>query len=322
MPRVATLFVAFSLVFALHIRSVGVIRRSHGVGKMVFVTAIFVSDGRQRWREATAVKSLKVMHKSLQRSQSKPPELHVFTDIESASTLMKHSSNLVIHLANITELPVTLYCDAWKSLSRNKLHFVQLLLKQIDHVVWIDLDTIVFADLQPAFQKARSWVAGYQHGGCGGLSTCSDFPIPISPQFDALGDLWSLDSSTIDEVIELERKLAEKNQLPKYDLQGIFTLILMRKSRSIKLLHELIPYNFGFFCYNFSHSLEDLKLTTQNGRLICDAKQHVSMSKNVGAISFTGETMQTLLRAENISQLQHVGDRLAYSILEELFTGV
>ena len=54
-----------------------------------------------------------------------------------------------------------------------------------------------------------------------------DFSKKVRPEFDALGDVWSLDAKTIGKVRDFKRRVISKMKTPpKYDLQTYFGLML------------------------------------------------------------------------------------------------
>ena len=268
------------------------------------------------------------MYRSLQLSQTNTPILHIYTDIDNFKTKMyagklrevAETKTIFIHHVEEEKLPRTKYENPWKSLSRNKLHFVKQLLAIADHVIWIDIDTLVFVDLEQTFQYTNSWVLGYQHGGCSGFKNCSDLPFHLQPEFDALGDLWALDRTAISEVEKTEALLSLVGRLPEYDLQGIYSIMLQSGGSSITPLHRFLPFNFGFFCYDgFAHDPELLNISMRNLALVCNEKPYVNMSMEVGAISFTGETMQEILTQDDTKLFAHIKDERARIKVRDLF---
>ena len=81
----------------------------------------------------------------------------------------------------------------------------------------------------------------------------------IRPEFDALGDLWSLDLGGIEKVRDFEKRWMSRAMAtpPKYDLQAYFSLMLESGVFSENvLLHNILPgVNFGFTCSSFQHPI-------------------------------------------------------------------
>lgn len=298
-----------------------------------FVTFAFTERAGGRWTADACYRAIRLTYSSLVKSQLELPRLHVFTDVARTvpnQTTMGTRADIEVHICTPEQLPQNDYTDKdpWKSLSRAKLDVAeQLILSRGKKIVWIDLDTLVFADL--GITSKKSWLVGYQNGGCDGAKNCSwehianggESKLEIKPKFDALGDLWSLDLKAIAAVRLYESEHVKSGlPLPKYDLQGYFSFMLQDQELPAVLLHDVIDCNFGFFCSDFKHpSSENMELAVVQRRLICPKRANVEMSEWVGAISFTAPTFQELLlRTDNVD-FSWIGDREARSWLENWF---
>lgn len=301
-----------------------------------FVTFAFTANAGGRWTPEACRRAIRLTYSSLVRSQHDFPRLHVFTDVASIipnRTTMGTRTDIVVHIGTPNELPRNQYTgkDAWKSLSRAKLDVVeQLILSEGKKMVWVDLDTLVFADL--GVTNANSWLIGYQNGGCNGARNCSweqtanggESQLEIEPKFDALGDLWSLDLHAIAAVRQYEAEHMRRGlPLPKYDLQGYFSFMLQDQEMPAVLLHDILEYNFGFFCSNFKHpSSGNMELRVLDGDLTCPRRPNVNMSERVGAVSFTAPTFQELLLPSDVVALHWVKDQDARIWLEHWFSAL
>jgi len=298
-----------------------------------FATFAFTDNAGGRWTLENCRRSLRLTYSSLVNSQAEFPRLHVFTNdlsVAPQSTFKNESVDIVAHYFDPARLPKNSYSgkSPWKTLSRSKLDFVERLIKTLQkQIIWIDLDTLVFIDL--GVPRRVPWVIGYQNGGCDGARNCSwehtakggKFDRDIDPKFDALGDLWSLDLRAICAIREYEKMhLSEGLPLPEYDLQGFFTIMLQDFSLPVFMLHDLINYNFGFFCSNFKHpSATNMELRAVDGCLSCPRRGNVDMSEAVGAISFTAPTFQSLLLKSDALNLAWVTDISAQRWLTRWF---
>ena len=279
-----------------------------------FVTFAFTRNAGGRWSVDTTRRALKLMYSSIVRAHAAKPTLHVYTDVPDVvplETTMGTRTDIVSRVCDAKSLPENVYTTTsdWLSLSRAKLDVVEdLILQEGGPVIWIDLDTLVFTDLTRSFQRgASSWVVGYQRGiQCVGFKKCfkSHFQ-SVRPEFDALGDLWSLDLATIAKVRDYERRWVLSRSLPEYDLQTYFSLMLESGAlpESV-LLHNILPdLNFGFVCSNFEHPTSanmDISVDKVDAQsLRCPIPKGVKMSPRVGTISFTAPTFQNMfLNAE------------------------
>lgn len=299
-----------------------------------FATFAFTSkEAGGRWSSASCRKALQIMYSSLVKSQEQFPRLHVFTDentVIPVATLNGGPVNIVAHHTNPGMLPKNSYSKSspWKSLSRAKLDVVEDLITTFKtKIVWIDLDTLVFVDL--GVTESLPWVVGYQNGGCQGAKNCSwehiarggRFSQDIEPKFDALGDLWTLDLNAIRAIKTYEQQHTRSGlPLPEYDLQGYFTLMLQDSALPVALVHDLLDFNFGFFCSNFQHpSTTNLQLRLENSHIVCPKREGVSMGARVGAISFTALTFQKLLLRDSTIELSWVTDDRVRAWLHDWF---
>jgi len=233
---------------------------------------------------------------------------------------MKTATNIIpISVDMESVLKDSPYDKPWHALSRAKLDFVEKLIREHGKpVVWIDLDTLLFVDISESFALSPAWVLGFHHGGCEGKLTCSALSEPITPAFDAQGDMWSLDLTAIAEVRKFENELLKSNSpLPLFDLQGYFSMMLQRRILSANLLHRLLPFNFGFACSNFNHpTTANLMLTlsrTESELLQCPLHLGVDMPKETGGISFTASTFKTLLLDSDSLQFKYFGNETVQS---------
>jgi hypothetical protein len=276
----------------------------------LFVTFAFSHVGR--WSITNMLNGIRYMYSSLVKSHRCKVVLFVYTNDPNIfkdqlqTTTMKTKANIVVRAQLLKDIPQyqNFYPNPWIRLSRFKLDVVASMLKKNEHIVWIDIDTLVFIDLTSAFLNASSWVIGWQSGrgglrgsyeaGGGGYrgphenhsktwAKISDVPIP--PQFDAHGDLWAVDLEIVHEILRLERTLSKK---PDYDIQGYFSVLLTQGSSKLKLLQSILPmYSFGFQCANYAHFLVPNKIQVKDNKIHCSGEPGLGVSSNVGVISFT-----------------------------------
>ena len=298
-----------------------------------FATFAFTRNAGDRWGVDETRRALKLMYSSLVRSHAIKPTLHVYTDVPDVvplETTMGTRTDIISRVCDVTSLPKNVYTKSsdkatknskWASLSRAKLDVVEdLILQQGGRVVWIDLDTLVFTDLACAFQRgASSWVVGYQRGiQCKGLKHCAASHFQsVRPEFDVLGDLWSLDLAAIEKVRDYERRWVSSRWMrrpPKYDLQAYFSLMLESGAlpESV-LLHNILPdLNFGFTCSNFQHPTSaNMEISVDKDdaqRLRCRVPKGVKMSARVGTISFTAWSFQKMFLDEEKPTFDSLSD--------------
>ena len=299
-----------------------------------FVTFAFTKNEGDRWDTRSARTALRLMYSSLVRSQSTIPRLHVYTDapdVVPEETTFGEKTQIVVHACHAHSFPENPYSKIgkWAAVSRAKLDAVEdLLLQHGGRIIWIDLDTLVFVDLTKTFRQSPSWVVGYQRGvKCQGLSDC--IPLASSwvrPEFDTLGDLWSLDLHTITKVRDFEKRriTSSRRRPPKYDLQTYFGLMLEENTLPHSgLLHRILhEYNFGFFCSGFRHpTSQTLRLSVDKRHLVCPLKAGVGMGQRVGTISFTAKTFKLMLLNEARTQFEAVIDSSAREWLVTWFYG-
>jgi hypothetical protein len=273
---------------------------------VIFASAAVVRIGR--WDLQSTQRAIKLTYSSLVRSQTSYPLLFLHTDelrVIPRSTTMGTPVRISPVLIDMKQmLEASEYEDPWHALSRAKLDMVEVLINEYDKpVIWIDLDTFIFVDLASSFQHTSSWVLGFHHGGCEGKLSCASMDEDIHPAFDVQGDLWAMDLTSIDDIRAFENDLrAYGKSLPPYDLQGIFSMMLERGLLRARLLHHLLPFNFGFACSNFEHPTpHKLQLFVEDESsqyLECPLHVGVDMPTSVGGLSFTAPTFKTLFLDE------------------------
>ena len=251
------------------------------------------------------------MYSSLVRAHAILPTLYVYTDtidVVPSQTTMGTRVDIVARVCDASSLPKNVYSTSsygatkknsnqWASVSRAKLDVVEdLIVQEGEPVIWIDLDTLVFTDLSSARRReASSWVVGYQRGNANmGFKRYAESHFRyIRPEFDALGDLWSLDLGGIEKVRDFEKRWMSRVMAtpPKYDLQAYFSLMLESGVFSENvLLHNVLPgLNFGFTCSSFQHpTSENMKVSVDKDadarRITCSIPKGVNMSPRVGAV--------------------------------------
>jgi hypothetical protein len=297
-----------------------------------FATFAFTQNAGERWSVDATRRALKLMYSSLVRAHAIQPTLHVYTDIPDVApleTTMGTRTDIVSRVCDVRSLPKNVYTkndgkatksSKWASLSRAKLDVVEdLILQQGGCVVWIDLDTLVFVDLARTFQRgSSSWMVGYQRGiQCKGLKNCAEVHFQsVRPEFDVLGDLWSLDLAAIEKVRDYERRWVSSRWMrrpPKYDLQAYFSLMLESGALPEKvLLHNILPdLNFGFTCSNFDHPTSanmEISVDGDSQALMCPIPKGVKMSPRVGTISFTAWSFQKMFLNEDKPTFDSLSD--------------
>ena len=284
-----------------------------------FVTFAFTRNAGDRWGVTTTRRALKLMYSSLVRAHTILPTLYVLTDsidVIPSKMTMRTRVDIVPRVCDASSLPKNPYSTSshrkrknneWASVSRAKLDVVEdLILQEGEPVIWIDLDTLVFTDLSIARQReASSWMVGYQRGNVNmGLKRYAEAHFRyVRPEFDALGDLWSLDLDTIAKVRDFEKRWMSRVMAtpPKYDVQAYFSLMLESGVFSENvLLHNILPgLNFGFTCSSFQHpTSENMKVFVEKvgdaRYIMCCVPKGVKMSPRVGTMSFTAKSFQRM----------------------------
>jgi hypothetical protein len=278
-----------------------------------FVTFAFTEIGDKRWKRGVEdlKKSILYMYSSLVRSHLCVPTLYIYTNepdqftSENAisRTTMRTKTNIVVRNHAMADINSHFYVNKWKGMSRYKLDIVTSHLINGERMVWIDADTLVFTNLTPAFLKSPSWVIGWQHGKSkSGSSVISDITIP--DEFNSQGDLWAVNLPAIKEIENLETQLVKKSSsnLPLYDLQGYFSILMTQGSTNFKLLQKIMPeFNFGFHCSNYNHpNITNFTPYVEHGNhLHCTDKQGLGFPKEIGAISFTSLTFKAMVLDTN-----------------------
>ena len=265
-----------------------------------FATFAFTHVGR--WSADEMVRGLQLMYSSLVRAHACVPKLYVYTDssvvidrLTSLKTTMRGATSILPKYIDSNIVADHGFPDPWMKLSRFKLDVLKGHLQQGRQVVWIDIDTLVFHDLSALMRAAPSWLIGWHHGKAGGGPSPPGVNVSghtIPPKFQAQGDLWTIDLEGIGEVESLERKLrSQDTELPLYDLQGYFTVLLTTNSTRMRLAQDIAPeFAFGFACSSYQHPSNKTfrPLITEDDELFCEGKP-------VGSISFTAPTFTTML---------------------------
>mmetsp|Transcript_9654 Transcript_9654/g.9759 ORF Transcript_9654/g.9759 Transcript_9654/m.9759 type:complete len:262 (-) Transcript_9654:1057-1842(-) len=228
-------------------------------------------------------------------------------------------NGIVFHKVNKTywnnpynDMKIVPHASKWLALSRAKLDtFEEYLIDGGPQPVWIDLDTVVFD--RAAVNSTVPWVYGYHHGN--------------KTRNHCFGDIFSLDTETLQEIRRLENELLNENKisLPMYDLQGYFSILLERQqteassylhpvlssssinSHAAILLHvvqEDSPnFAFGFDCSAGKHpELQYLKdqvrrWNGEKGGLMC--KNYRGEDTKVARMSFTASTYKSFFLESN-----------------------
>ena len=162
-------------------------------------------------------------------------------------------------------------------------------------------------------------MVGYQRGiQCKGFKSCvASLFQSVRPEFDVLGDLWSLDLTAIEKVRDYERRWVSSQWVrrpPKYDLQAYFSLMLESGVFSENvLLHNILPdLNFGFTCSNFQHPTSaNMEISVDKDEaqsLRCRIPKGVKMSPRVGTISFTAWSFQKMFLDEEKPTFDSLSD--------------
>lgn len=241
------------------------------------------------------------MYSSLVKAHQCTPLMYVYSNDPDAlnnkllRTTMNTETNIKVISRAVSAIDGHGYAAKWQALSSYKLDIMELHLKRNENVVWIDTDTLVFTDLRSVTTVASSWVVGWEHGRHFEAEHRVIAGVPVPPEFEALGDLWTIDLETIQELRELETTQSRK---PMYDLQGYFSILMTQGSTRIDLLQRLMPgRSFGFQCSNWAHpNDENFQPIILENELHCKDRQGIEMSPSrVGAISFTANTFKTLM---------------------------
>jgi hypothetical protein len=277
---------------------------SHQGTPLVFVSAAY---NLPRWGDTDRSRAIQLMYSSLARSQLHIPKLYLFTDdvavVPNRTTFNTHADIVVIN-REFSSFPRTPFDNKWIALSRLKLDMVEEIIYQSGkRAVWIDLDTLIFVDLTPS-SLASSWFVGYQHGGCNGSWNCSWFPQPIAPINDCHGDLWSLTMEDIRKVRDYEKGMLKRGEkLPKFDLQGYFTMMIQHGELPATFIHHIIPYSFGFACSSFKHnSAHQFNVVVSEESILCPVHVGVDLPPIVGGLSFTADSFKAAFLKERHSR--------------------
>jgi hypothetical protein len=287
-----------------------------------FVT--FANTHIGRWSKADLKNGLKLMYSSLVRAHNCRVVLHVYCDSLSLMTVLEHINTTMGTSSNITAYFLSVednaYTNPWLRLSRHKLNIMSKHIRSGSRVVWIDVDTLIFTDLREAFELSSTWVIGWQNGNKNRNKHVKISGVSIPPVFDAQGDLWSVDSDAIEEVVALEKSLKVK---PRYDLQGYFSILLARGSSRFRLLTDVMKnYTFGFQCSNYEHpTTSNFEPLIIDNQIHCRDRQDVGTSTRVGSISFTAPTFRRMFLSQpsDISEMSQVTNRRARNWLIHYF---
>ena len=277
-----------------------------------FVTFGFTHVGR--WAQKTLIEGLTLMYSSLVRSHKCMINLHVYSDnvalimvLKDLRTTMGTKTNITTHFLSPASIGENGYSSPWIRLSRHKLNIMSKHVRHGTRVVWIDVDTLVFTDLTKAFEGSSTWVVGWHTGNKNLGKDYRTSGVAIPPRFQAQGDLWSVDSDAIEEILVLEKTLKVK---PEYDLQGYFSILLARGSSRFHLLTDVMAnFTFGFQCSNGEHpNKSNFDPRVVDNELHCLDKQNTGLSTRVGSISFTAPTFSKLFLSGDISKMSNIAN--------------
>ena len=157
-------------------------------------------------------------------------ELHIFTNFEinvNESNIVIHNyfdNNEPIYLSkrwNLSLNKITICSNDWWNMSFNKISIYKHLYDKykIDFI-WIDLDTIVTANLNYINNLSSYFI------DCGGSNEdphvlIKHITIPRNKWIQ--GNIWKLNSNLYDKFIYIYNAFAIKNMKFNYDLQSLFT---------------------------------------------------------------------------------------------------
>ena len=198
----------------------------------------------------------------------------------------------------LPNLPANRYTGVsrWLEMSRSKLDLVEeyALATGVDPV-WIDMDTLVVADLSCAVGRARNFVItrGYrQHWVIG-----PEGPVLLHPRRSVFGDLWMMDSTLRNAIRGLEKSGMPP---PLLDIQDYLAVLMNRCDGTVLDLRSLVRSE-GFqqgngMCFGFdaAHGLhpksDNLFLTMHDGQLHCIQKEDNSVKlRPVAVLSFVSQ---------------------------------
>ena len=156
---------------------------------------------------------LQVLINSLNKTNNY--ELHIFTNFK----ININSSNIVIHKYFDNNVPI--YSDIWLNLSFNKINIYKYLYDTyaIDFI-WIDLDTIVTTNMDYINNLSSYFI------DCGGSNEdlqllIGSINIPRNKWIQ--GNIWKLNTTLYDELINIYKEFSIKNMKFNFDLQSLFT---------------------------------------------------------------------------------------------------
>jgi hypothetical protein len=257
------------------------------------------------WSVDIARRALLLMYSALARSQNELPLLYVYSNVEreklvSTETTFGTKMNIVWKpFVQITSS----YKDPLKELSRSKLDLVAAHLSYGETPIWIDLHTLVFMDLSKFV--AKPFVIGWAMDKS--VAPRKILEVDVDPRSQAQGDLWFMDGSAVKETLALEATLTN---IPEYDLEGYFSIMLHRNKSRFSVLQELsIEHSFGFECLGKFHGVSpEYPYASHMNITWKSSSGFVCHDKPLGVLSFTAPKFKELFLEKVYPTFQFIKD--------------
>ena len=236
-------------------------------------------------------------------------ELHIFTNFK----IPNQKNNIIIH--EYFDKNENIYNDKWLNLSFNKINIYKYLNDKY-HIdfIWIDLDTIITADISYLEDISTYFI------DCDGLNEdphllIINTTINIPRNKWIQGNLWKLNIDLYNKLILLHAEYENKNMKFSFDLQSLYTYyfyyILDGK------IETLLENNIFIGGKNFKeNTMNGLAIWDKNGNTHaninglnnmyyeCDKlKSHFYPEREIHIVSFTFNTLKMLIHTPKFKEL-------------------
>lgn len=162
------------------------------------------------------------------------------------------------------------YSDRWLNLSFNRRALVSRHLET--RPIWIDLDTIVCADLR-VVDPFPNFVVRYNLPAERKLSFLGH---QISGRDYMLGHFWRLDRHLDEALLRLANESVIR---PPHDIQDYFSILYARDPAALAVVNDFVPGIFNWE-WSFGHPFPDRmadSVRLQNGRLHAAGRKHFAI---------------------------------------------
>lgn len=189
--------------------------------------------------------------------------LKPYIQLSDFRTTLGSRSNIVTRIEPIERVQQMKYgYDVWRSLSRHKLTVMKRHMANLaERLIWVDLDSLIFEDMTPAYNSAFSWAVGRTPKV---PSLQEMYKVRYRKDMDLKcfvnGDIFSITEGGFTEFLDYEK--AHPNPKPEYDIQGYISLLLAQPggSQHFRILQEVMPgFAWGFGCSDQIHPYETNK---------------------------------------------------------------